>query len=144
MYFPPRHIAPWLQVQFLYIYIVAGCKDHATRRAQFKAPEGGLYWKTGDYVSGDGALARRGALGRVQVNQCGARSGADRSHTAFWNIIERVLVCCLMERLLTLRWWACCLCARGLTSRRCGRSARDDLLTHIYIYICIYTHQPLY
>ncbi len=56
-------------------------------------------------MSGDGALSRRGALGWVQVrvNPCSARGGADRSHTAFWNGMERMLVCCLMERLLPLR-----------------------------------------
>ncbi len=42
-------------------------------------------------MSGDGALACRSALGRVQVqvNPCGGRGGADRSHTAFWNGIKR-------------------------------------------------------
>ncbi len=47
---------------------VAGWKDHATRRVQFKSP-----------YSGDGALACRGALSCVQVRvkPCGARGGAD-------------------------------------------------------------------
>ncbi len=41
---------------------------------------------------GDGVLACGSALVRVQVrvNSCGARGGADRSHTAVWNRRERV------------------------------------------------------
>ncbi len=49
-------------------------------------------------MSGDGALVHV----QVRVNPCSACGGADRSHTAFWNSIERLLVFCLMERLLTL------------------------------------------
>ncbi len=60
--------------------------------------DGEFYRKTGDYVSGDGALVHV----QVRVNPCSACGGADRSHTAFWNSIERLLVFCLMERLLTL------------------------------------------
>ncbi len=42
-------------------------------------------------MDGDAILACGGALGRVQVqvNPCGALCGADRSHTAVWNRIER-------------------------------------------------------
>ncbi len=42
-------------------------------------------------MDGDAILACGGALGRVQVrvNPCSARGGADRSHTAVWNRIER-------------------------------------------------------
>ncbi len=38
---------------------------------------------------GGGFLACGSALVRVQVNPCGARGGADRSHTAVWNRRER-------------------------------------------------------
>ncbi len=52
-----------------------------------------------------GALACRGSLSHVQVwvNPCGARGGADQSHTAIWNGTERKLAWCLMERYLPLR-----------------------------------------
>ncbi len=69
-----------------------------------------------------------GALSRVQVrvSPCGARGGAGRSRAPVWKWTERKLVCRLMERFLSVRLWALCLCADGLMSRRCGRSACDD------------------
>ncbi len=33
-------------MKLIYIYIVAGWKDHATRRVLFKSPESGFYWHT--------------------------------------------------------------------------------------------------
>ncbi len=70
---------------------VTGWKEHTTRRAQIKAPEGGFYQHVSKGVGGDAVLICGGALGCVQVrvNPCGARSVAGRSHTAVWNGRER-------------------------------------------------------
>ncbi len=37
------------------------------------------------------------------VSRCGARGGAGRSRTAVWKGTEITLVCCLIERFLSVR-----------------------------------------
>ncbi len=53
-------------------------------------------------VKGVCAFACCGALSLVQMSPCGARGGAGRSRAAVWKGTERMLVCCLMERFLSV------------------------------------------
>ncbi len=90
---------------------VAGWKDHATRRVQFKSPEGGFYWHTWVVM----VLLLAEVLSvmsrwRGESVLCSWRCWSVTRCCLEWNG-ERKLACCLMERFLTLCPWACCLCA---------------------------------